>query len=70
MEHWWPPRLAAWEHGGVAGILGHTAALGAMPAAGALLADTPGFNQPLLDMPAAELGEAFPEIRERLAEQR
>lgn len=37
---------------------------------GALLADTPGFNQPVLGMPATELGEAFPEVRQRLQEGR
>jgi len=34
---------------------------------GGLLADTPGFNQPDLDCPAAELGHYFPEVRQRLA---
>ncbi len=35
---------------------------------GGLLADTPGFNQPDLDCPPAELGHYFPEIIARLTE--
>ncbi|KAL4458693.1 hypothetical protein ABPG75_013558 [Micractinium tetrahymenae] len=35
---------------------------------GGLVVDTPGFNQPTLGMPAAELGQHFPEVR-RLLEQ-
>ncbi|MBF2098328.1 MAG: ribosome small subunit-dependent GTPase A [Gloeomargaritaceae cyanobacterium C42_A2020_066] len=34
--------------------------------AGGFLVDTPGFNQPLLRMSARGLGDAFPEIRQRL----
>ncbi|TAD79529.1 MAG: small ribosomal subunit biogenesis GTPase RsgA [Oscillatoriales cyanobacterium] len=34
---------------------------------GGLLADTPGFNQPLLTCGAAAVAELFPEIRQRLA---
>ncbi len=34
---------------------------------GGLLADTPGFNQPDIDVDPAALGQCFPEIRERLA---
>jgi len=37
---------------------------------GGFLADTPGFNQPDLDLDPAQLGECFPEIRQRLAAQR
>ncbi|GAB4821983.1 hypothetical protein N2152v2_009029 [Parachlorella kessleri] len=37
---------------------------------GALLADTPGFNQPVLDLPAAQLADAFPEIRRILSDHR
>lgn len=37
---------------------------------GGLLADTPGFSQPVIDMPVAQLWEAFPEIRARLEEER
>ncbi|MGC9502473.1 small ribosomal subunit biogenesis GTPase RsgA [Baaleninema sp.] len=33
---------------------------------GGLLADTPGFNQPEFDCTPAELGQCFPEIRQRL----
>ena len=36
---------------------------------GGLLADTPGFNQPDLDMPPAALAACFPEIRQRLINQ-
>ncbi len=36
---------------------------------GGLLADTPGFNQPDLTCSPAELGQFFPEIRQRLSEQ-
>jgi ribosome biogenesis GTPase len=36
---------------------------------GGFLADTPGFNQPDLDLDPTQLGECFPEIRQRLAEQ-
>jgi ribosome biogenesis GTPase len=35
-----------------------------------LLADTPGFNQPDLDLLPSELGSCFPEIRQRLTNQR
>lgn len=35
---------------------------------GGLLADSPGFNQPSLDLLPTELAELFPEIRQRLAE--
>lgn len=34
---------------------------------GGLLADTPGFNQPDLDLTPAALAQCFPEIRQRLA---
>lgn len=37
---------------------------------GGLLADTPGFNQPDLTCTPTELAQAFPEIRQRLAEHR
>ncbi len=37
---------------------------------GGLLADTPGFNQPQLDNSPDNLPELFPEVRQRLAEQR
>ncbi len=37
---------------------------------GGLLADTPGFNQPDLPPDPADLGHYFPEIRQRLAEDR
>ncbi len=36
---------------------------------GGLLADTPGFNQPDLDMAPAALAQCFPEVRQRLAHQ-
>ncbi len=35
---------------------------------GGLLADTPGFNQPDIDLTFVDLGNCFPEIRERLRE--
>ncbi|MGB3200753.1 MAG: small ribosomal subunit biogenesis GTPase RsgA [Nodosilinea sp.] len=35
---------------------------------GAFLADTPGFNQPDLNLTPAELGPCFPELRQRLAQ--
>lgn len=35
---------------------------------GGLLADTPGFNQPDIDFTPQELGQLFPEVRQRLAE--
>lgn len=38
-----------------------------MPSGG-LIADTPGFNQPDLNCPPAELSKYFPEIRQRLAQ--
>ncbi|WP_369817784.1 MULTISPECIES: small ribosomal subunit biogenesis GTPase RsgA [Planktothricoides] len=34
---------------------------------GGLLADTPGFNQPDIDFTPQELGQLFPEVRQRLA---
>jgi ribosome biogenesis GTPase len=34
-----------------------------------LLADSPGFNQPDLDCPPADLAKYFPEARERLAQE-
>lgn len=37
---------------------------------GGLLADSPGFNQPALLSSASELGNCFPEIRQRLAQGR
>jgi ribosome biogenesis GTPase len=37
---------------------------------GGLLADTPGFNQPDLNLHPSELGECFPEIRQRLSKTR
>jgi ribosome biogenesis GTPase len=37
---------------------------------GGFLADTPGFNQPDLELAPAELGVCFPEIRQRLAHHR
>ena len=37
---------------------------------GGLLADTPGFNQPDLDLAPQELGQCFPEIRQRLTQHR
>lgn len=36
---------------------------------GGFLADTPGFNQPDLDLTPTELGQCFPEIQRRLADQ-
>ncbi len=36
---------------------------------GGLLADTPGFNQPSFDCGPVELGQFFPEIRQRLTQQ-
>ncbi|PSR17093.1 ribosome small subunit-dependent GTPase A [filamentous cyanobacterium CCP3] len=35
---------------------------------GGLLADTPGFNQPDLNLTPAALGQCFPELRQRLAQ--
>ncbi|NET51627.1 MAG: small ribosomal subunit biogenesis GTPase RsgA [Merismopedia sp. SIO2A8] len=37
---------------------------------GGLVADTPGFNQPELDCFPRQLGQYFPEIRQRLSQQR
>ena len=37
---------------------------------GGFLADTPGFNQPDLDLSPADLGRCFPEIRHQLIQQR
>lgn len=37
---------------------------------GGLLADTPGFNQPDLDCSPAELAQYFPEVRQRLSQDR
>ncbi len=38
--------------------------------AGGFLADTPGFNQPDLDLAPEDLGRCFPEIRQRLTQHR